>query len=224
MKKIFAIAFAAIISVAAYAQVSVGAGYVQSTASLQSKPGADVNYTASNGAYAGLTYEFPLMQGLSLSAGAYYEYLYSADASSTAIGSVATGTLSTNLKEQYVNVPVSVNFGYNLTPALRLFAFGGPTLSVGLSSISHYDITGSIIGINLNTSGDSDNYADVDEDTPSSYGRYDLMVGAGAGADIMGKFRITVGYDWGMLNRNVNTESTEVRKRNQLRAGIAVLF
>ena len=40
----------------------------------------------------------------------------------------------------------------------------------------------------------------------------------------MGKFRITVGYDWGLLNRNVDSNSTAIRHRNQLKAGIAYLF
>lgn len=223
MKRIVIAAVLAFIAVSASAQISVGAGYLQSTATYQSKPEADVNLTQSNGFYAGLGYETSLMQGLGLSAGVYYSYLYSADAGSTAIGTVATGTLETNLKEQYINVPVAVNFGYNLTRDLRLFAFGGPTLSLGLSSMSHYDASANIIGITISDSGDTDNYAGTDDD-PSPYGRFDLLLGAGAGVDIQGKYRLTVGYDWGMLNRNVDTESTAVRHRNQIKAGIAFLF
>lgn len=225
MKKIIAITFAAMISVAAFAQVHIGAGYVQSTATYQSKPDADVSSTPSNGFYAGLGYEYPLMEGLSLGIGAYYEYLYSDDASTANLGTVATGTYKTNLKEQYVNVPVTVNFGYNLTPSLRLFAFGGPTASYGLSSVTHYDITGGIpsLGITISDSGDVDNYAGT-EDDPCYYGKFDVLLGAGAGAEINGKFRLTFGYDWGLMNRNTNPDDTAVRNRNQLRAGLAVLF
>lgn len=223
MKKFGIIALFALISVAASAQINVGAGYLQSTATYQAKSGADVNSTKSNGFYVGLGYEIPLMQGLSVTPGIYYSYLYSDDAGSTAIGTVATGSLKTNLKEQYLNIPVTVNFGYNLTRDLRLFAFGGPTASIGLSSVSHYDASVSVIGINISDSGDTDNYSGT-SDNPATYGRFDVLLGAGAGADIMGKFRITVGYDWGLLNRNVDSNSTAIRHRNQLKAGIAYLF
>ncbi|MBR0245762.1 MAG: PorT family protein [Bacteroidales bacterium] len=223
MKKFGIIALFALISVAASAQINVGAGYLQSTATYQAKSGADVNSTKSNGFYVGLGYEIPLMQGLSVTPGIYYSYLYSDDAGSTAIGTVATGSLKTNLKEQYLNIPVTVNFGYNLTRDLRLFAFGGPTASIGLSSVSHYDASVTVIGINISDSGDTDNYSGT-SDNPATYGRFDVLLGAGAGADIMGKFRITVGYDWGLLNRNVDSNSTAIRHRNQLKAGIAYLF
>lgn len=223
MKRIITLVSAMLFGIAAFAQVNVGAGYLQSTATYQAKDDADVNSTKSNGFYAGLGYEITLMQGLSVTPGIYYSYLYSDDAGSTAIGTVATGSLKTNLKEQYLNIPVTVNFGYNLTRDLRLFAFGGPTASIGLSSMSHYDASVTVIGINLSDSGDSDNYAGTD-DAPATYGRFDVLVGAGAGADIMGKFRITVGYDWGLLNRNVDSNSTSIRHRNQLKAGIAYIF
>ena len=223
MKRFIISSVLAFIAVSASAQISVGAGYLQSTATYQAKSGADVNNTQSNGFYAGLGYEMPLMQGLGLSAGVYYSYLYSDDAGSTAIGTIATGSLKTNLKEQYINVPVALNFGYNLTRDLRLFAFGGPTVSFGLSSMSHYDASVSVIGINISDSGDTDNYAGTD-DKPSPYGRFDFLLGAGVGVDIQGKYRLTVGYDWGMLNRNVDSESTAIRHRNQLKAGVAFLF
>ena len=223
MKRIVTVLAASLFSMAAFAQINIGAGYLHSTATYLAKSGADVNNTLSNGFYAGLGYETSLMKGLGLSAGVYYSYLYSDDAGSTAIGTVATGTLKTNLKEHYINVPVALNFGYNLTRDLRLFAFGGPTLSVGLSSISHYDASVSVIGINLNNSGDSDNYAGND-DKASPYGRFDILLGAGAGVDFLGKYRLTVGYDWGMLNRNVDSESTAIRHRNQLKVGVAYLF
>lgn len=223
MKKIGIIALFALISVAASAQINVGAGYLQSTATYQAKSGADVGSTKSNGFYAGLGYEIPIISGLSVTPGIYYSYLYSGDAGSTAIGTVANASLKTNLKEHYLNIPVTVNFGYNFTRNLRLFAFGGPTASIGLSSVSHYDASVNVIGINISDSGDTDNYSGT-ENNPATYGRFDILMGAGAGADIMGKFRITVGYDWGLLNRNVDSNSTAIRHRNQFKAGIAYLF
>ena len=220
MKRIITLVSAVLLTFSAFAQINVGAGYLQSTATYQYKSGADVNSTKSNGFYAGLGYEVTLMKGLSVTPGIYYSYLYSGDAGSTAIGTVANASLKTNLKEQYLNIPVTINFGYNLTRDLRLFAFGGPTASFGLSSVSHYDASVTVIGINLSDSGDTNNYAG----SPATYGRFDILMGAGAGADIMGKFRITVGYDWGLLNRIVDSNSTAIRHRNQLKAGIAYLF
>ena len=223
MKRIITLVSAVLLTFSAFAQINIGAGYLQSTATYQAKDGADVNSTKSNGFYAGLGYEITLMQGLSVIPGIYYSYLYSDDAGSTAIGTVANASLKTNLKEQYLNIPVTVNFGYNLTRDVRLFAFGGPTASIGLSSVSHYDSSVTVIGINITDSGDTDNYSGT-EDNPATYGRFDILMGAGAGADIMGKFRVTFGYDWGLLNRNVDSNSTAIRHRNQLKAGVAFLF
>jgi hypothetical protein len=223
MKKIVTIVTAALVSVAALAQISVGGGYLQSTSTYQAKAGGDVHSSAANGFYVGAGYEMELMKGITLTPGVYYSYLTSNDASSGSIGGIVSGSTKTKLTEQYLNVPVMVNLGYNLNRDLRLFAFGGPTISLGLSSKSHYDSNVSIVGINLGDSGDIDNYAGSNGNA-STYSRFDVLLGAGAGVDIKDKIRVTVGYDWGMLNRNTDANSTGIQHRNQLKAGVALLF
>lgn len=228
MKKIIAIAAAALLTVAAFAQknplpFNVTAGYVQSTATYQSKPGADVNYTQSNGAYAGFGFEYTIIKGLSIAPGVYYEYLYSSDAASTNIGELGTISGTTTLKEHYINIPLTLNFGYEITPGIRLFAFGGPTFSLGIDSKTYVHGTATFGSINLNSDDVINNYTDEDGN-PTAYGPADILLGVGAGADYNEKLRIFVGYDWGMLNRNTDSESTAIRHRNQLRAGIAYIF
>lgn len=229
MKKIIVIAAAALVSVAAFAQkknplpFNVTAGYLQSTATYQTKPEADVNYTQSNGFFAGLGFEYTIIKGLSIAPGVYYEYIYSSDASSTNIGEFGTISGTTTLKEHYINFPLTLNFGYEIAPGIRLFAFGGPTFSLGIDSKTYVQGNATFGSINLNTGDEINNYTDEDGN-PTSYSPADLLLGIGAGADYNDKLRVFVGYDWGMLNRNTDAESTAVRHRNQLRAGIAYIF
>ena len=228
MKKIIAIAAAALVSFSAFAQTNplpfhVAAGYVQSTSTYQSKPEADVSFAQSNGFYAGFGFDYTIMKGLSITPAFYYEYLYSADASEAEIGSIATYNGLTTLKEHYANFNLNVNFGYELIPGVRLFAFGGPTFSLGIDSKTYYDSSISTSIGNLNNSSVVNNYTD-DEGNATDYSPVDILLGVGAGADYNSKLRVTIGYDWGMLNRNSNAESTAIRHRNQLKAGIAYIF
>ena len=52
------------------------------------------------------------------------------------------------------------------------------------------------------------------------------MVGGGLGIDLMERFRVTVGYDFGMFNKLDDGDDSASAKftRNRLHAGIAFLF
>ena len=56
--------------------------------------------------------------------------------------------------------------------------------------------------------------------------RFDVMVGGGRGIDLMERFRVTVGYDFGMFNKLDDGDDSASAKftRNKLHAGIAFLF
>ena len=63
----------------------------------------------------------------------------------------------------------------------------------------------------------------IDNYAAGGYGRWDVMVGGGMGFDLINRIRLSVGYDFGMLNRNTNSTAI-ARHRNQLNAGVALLF
>ncbi len=198
MKKVFAIAAALMMLATTANAQSFGAGYVQSTA----------NSASSNGFYAGFGYSAEIMPGLNLNPGLYYEFLTSSTGAS--LGSLVSYSGKTT--EHYVNVPLHLSYGISFAPNFKVFAYGGPTANVGIASSTK--VSGSVLGIG--GSDTIDNYKD------SNYGRFDIMLGVGGGIELMRKFRLTVGYDWGMLDRD--NRDNVVLKRNRLTAGAAFIF
>ncbi|MBQ1168849.1 MAG: PorT family protein [Bacteroidales bacterium] len=202
MKKVFAIAAALMMLATAANAQSFGAGYVQST----QKTG---NHSATaNGFYAGFGYSAEIMPGLSLNPGLYYEFL-----SSTSAGSLWFVSGESKTQEHYVNVPLHLSYGINFAPTFKVFVYGGPTANVGIASTTKSKV--SIAG----HSSDVEPINNYDDD---DYSRFDIMLGAGAGVEVMKKFRVTVGYDWGMLDRFTDDDLT--LKRNRLTAGAAFIF
>lgn len=122
--------------------------------------------------------------------------------------------LKGDLQEHYLNIPVRFDYGAELAPGVRGFVYAGPTLSFGLASSTK--LTASIAGYSADKV--FDNYSDG-----SDYGRMDVLLGGGIGVDV-NKIRFTVGYDCGMLNRYTGDASNTARHRNQLTAGLALLF
>lgn len=219
MKKIVTLLSAALMLLAgtsAFAQMSVGAGYVNSTdivkiAKLSNDSKTTTTGTAGNGFYAGISYTAPLAAGFSFTPGVYYEFLTAetvAGDSAFAVGGRET--------EHYINVPLTFGYGFDLSRDLRFIAFAGPTVNVGLASSTKVSASSSLIGVKLD-GGVYNNYDNED------YGRFDIMLGGGIGLEFRDDFRLTVGYDFGMLNRY--TGSADISQhRNRLTAGIAFLF
>ncbi|MDD5951880.1 MAG: porin family protein [Bacteroidales bacterium] len=212
MKKIITILAAAslmLISTQAFAQLSVGVGYINSTA--KTKAGSSVSTLPSNGVYAGAEYNITDGKGFGISAGAYYSYLVAAKSGSGSIAGIQLGGTA-KVEEMYLDIPVNFNLSAKVNNSLRAFIFAGPTFSVGLSSTTKGE--GSIGGINLET-GKHDNYSE------EGYNRFDILLGGGLGVDY-GSLRFKLGYNAGMLNRLDSDNMSQ--KRNVLTAGIAFLF
>ena len=199
MKKVFAIAAALMMLATAANAQSFGAGYVQSTA----------NSASSNGFYAGFGYSAEIMPGLNLNPGLYYEFLTSSTGGN--IGSWASYSGKTT--EHYVNVPLHLSFAMAFAPTFKLFVYGGPTANVGIASSTK--VSGNVLGF-----GGSDTINNYGEN--SNYSRFDIMAGGGIGAEVMNKFRVNVGYDFGLLDRDKTDNGT--LKRNRLTAGVALVF
>lgn len=118
--KILVAAIALLISASAHAQISVGAGYLNT--SLMDKAGAVSENTNFNGFYIEGDYQISLMDDfLSVVPGVRYS-----------MGS--TNFQGVKWSEQYIDIPVMFDLGYSFSDRFRLFAFTGPELSLGLSS------------------------------------------------------------------------------------------
>ena len=194
MKKVFAIAAALLMLATAANAQSFGAGYVQSTQKMNSTS------STANGFYAGFGYSAEIMSGLSLNPGIYYEFLTSSASYFGVAGSKTT--------EHYANVPLHLSFAIPIAPTFKFFVYGGPTASVGIASTTKGDILGREGKPINNYEGDN-------------YSRFDILAGAGAGIEVMNKFRVNVGYDWGLLDRYKNDVTL---KRNRLAASVAFIF
>ena len=146
MKKAMLMAAALLVAVTSFAQVQIGAGYVNSSDRTKISNDAEVSTAASNGVYAGLGVTLPLAGDLAVTPGVYYMFLTSHNGRSVANGILSA---SGDLQEHYVNVPIYFNYGAELVPNFRLFFFGGPTFSAGI--ISKTVLSASILGFSANT-------------------------------------------------------------------------
>lgn len=198
MKKLLAIAAGLMLmGTTAFAQ-SFGAGYVQSTRTVYSDSPA-------NGFYAGFGYTAEILPGIiSLNPGIYYEFLTSNSNASVFGYNIASAKTS----EHYVNVPLHLSVALPLAPTFKMFIYGGPTANFGIASST----TGELLGDKKKFN----NYAN------EGIGRFDIMLGGGIGAEVAKRVRLTVGYDFGMLDRNSKENIT--LKRNRLTAGAAFIF
>ena len=199
MKKFFSTLLAAslmLLGTQAFAQMSVNAGYLNSTlASKNSSANA-------NGAYAGVSFNIPVAGGLGIAPGVYYSMI---TGKTLDLGSIATGTLT----EHAINVPVYVNYGFGLSRDTKFFIFGGPTVQYGLASstkLSSGLIDGSVNG---------DNYKD------SNYNRMNVYLGGGLGFQVAA-IQITVGYDYGMMDQ-YKDDNREAHRSN-LKLGVGFCF
>jgi hypothetical protein len=197
--KILVAAIALLISASAHAQISVGAGYLNT--SLMDKAGAVSENTNFNGFYIEGDYQISLMDDfLSVVPGVRYS-----------MGS--TNFQGVKWSEQYIDIPVMFDLGYSFSDRFRLFAFTGPELSLGLSSKMKLDG----VSISMYDVNQEEYFGD------GKYRRFDILWGYGVGVDLLGFLRIKASCDSGLLDR-VNTSDKTTTHRNLFRLGVAVVF
>lgn len=199
-KTVFAtLALLALGAGSAFAQVTVGAGYLNNTSKTEitnaddSKTSSDA---VSNGFYVNGDYTVDLSHGLGLSLGLQGSYLTrTKNGEASALG-LASGSYESTTKEIYIAMPVDVKYSYALTPDFKLFAFAGPTFSYGVSSKTETKVTVTALGASSTSTSNSDNY----NDDNATLKPFNIFVGGGVGADVMDCIRVKGGYDYGLLN------------------------
>lgn len=207
MKKIFVIIIAAsmmLVGVEAFAQVSVGAGWVNST--LTTKTGDVKTNPNSNGFYLGASYNLSIAEGFGLAPGLYYEFLGGKNSFGGELSASSTTT------EHYLDVPVMFNYGFELAPDCKLFAFAGPTLQFGLASNVKYKAGAADINAETKIS----NY-------DGDYGRFDCLIGGGVGFQISA-IQIKVGYNYGLVNRYTGGVDNLSTHRSAVHIGVGYAF
>lgn len=223
MKKTLSILAAAVMLLSgtmAAAQPQIGAGYLNSTEN-SSYNGNKMDPVNSNGFYVGLSYNIPIVAGLGVAPGLYYSMLGSKSTGGFDLGRILHTSGETTFTEHALNIPVLLNYGFDLAPDFRFFVYGGPTLQYGLSS--KYVTNGSIDFFGLGGSGSNtlDNYASAN----SGYNRFNVYLGGGLGMNVAKHIQVTVGYDYGVLNLYKGDEKDNcIRRRSNIKIGLAYLF
>lgn len=202
------LALVAVAATSAFAQLSVGAGYLSNTQKYSYTSGSTTTTTptTTNGFYVGADYGLDLGQGLGLSAGLKGAFLFGSKETDFLVG-----TATTKSTEIYLAVPVLANYSYAITNDFKVFAYAGPSVAFGLSSKAK---TTNTVNDDVTT---TDNYGD-----DSDYGRVNVFLGAGIGVDVMNTIRIKAGYDIGLLNRS-SADNTKINDA-QWSVGVAYLF
>ncbi|MBS7312730.1 MAG: PorT family protein, partial [Bacteroidales bacterium] len=163
--------------------MSIGAGFAKSDlkenvdlASVSQEKTANAN-----GLYFGADYTFKFKYGFGFTPG--IEWVYVADKNLKELGILNSNT-ETKFKEHYVNIPLDIDWGIDLK-VVRVFAFAGPTLSFNVSSktTSKTTVAGSSTEDKVSTK-------DFLEKLGGKYGAFDLMLGAGAGVDVLNMIRV----------------------------------
>ncbi len=209
MKKVLlTLALISATCIGAFAQISVGAGYVSETQKNAYTSGnkTTTEPTSYNGFYLGADYTLDLGDGLGVVAGLKGVY-YGHKDESTVLGVTATA----KSHEFNLVVPVDVNYSYTLTPDFKVFAFAGPSFSFGLTSKTKTSYSNSDNTDTINHYGDN-----------SDYKKFNLFLGAGVGVDFFDTIRVKLGYDIGLLNRS-SADNTKINDA-QFYVGVAYLF
>ena len=204
MKKFLTTLLAAslmLLGTSAFAQMSVNAGYINSTRTA--KDGKSAN---ANGAYAGVSFNIPVAGGLAVAPGLYYSMITSIDVAN--VGKLYSG--KGTFMEHAINVPVYLNYGFALARDTKFFIFGGPTAQYGLASTvkSENDIAGLI------TINGTKNLYEIED-----YTRFNVYLGGGVGFQA-GAIQVTVGYDYGMMPIYKDGD----QHRSNLKLGVGFLF
>lgn len=83
-----------------------------------------------------------------------------------------------------LSAPIMFDYGVELSNAARAFIYAGPTPVLGLA----FNEKAQAGSVKTNTN------------LYQRYKRFDIMVGAGIGLDLIDLFRIKAGYDFGIIN------------------------
>lgn len=213
----------------AYAQLSVGAGWLNSTETVKSG-NSDPSKTNLNGFYVGGQYNLPIVSGLGVAPGLYVSGIFAkANNSDSAYG--ISGSANASSREFDLNVPVNVNYAFEIGRDFKVFVYAGPVFQLGIVSKASYEASLSAGGLGLSTGKyTTDNYSgktfnakneEVGQHDGGYQNPFNIYLGGGAGIQ-SGAFQVIIGYDHSLLNFSKN--SNETASRSQIKLGVGYAF
>ena len=216
MKKFFAIAAALVLfGTQAFAQFSVGAGYINSTQSgkykdLQGNWQKNKNTVDLNGAYVGANYTIDLsdaVNGLGITPGIYFTLLAGKDKD---IASLSYTDIAANL-------PININYGFDLTGDFKLFAYAGPIFQLGL------------IRTGVDTSSNPKTTINYFKDqtlagvvVAKAENRFNIYLGGGLGFEVNNQIQVILGYNHSLMN--IMNDDDLKAGRGQITVGLGYKF
>ncbi len=215
MKKLTLTLIAMAAAVTAFAQfpsgLSVGAGYGNITKNFKiDKVDIDESSTL-NSFYAGAEYNFAIgTSGLGVAPGIYFQY-----SKGEFLGELFGGTDDIDWKESSLLVPVKINYAIPVADIFKIVPYIGPTLEYNISSKATKD-------------GETEDIYDLGDG--AKYKHLQLYLGGGVAFDIADIVRVSVGYDYGLINRlkvdifDDNDVDYHFKENGRLSVGVAYLF
>jgi len=194
MKKFLSFAFLAVgllLAGNANAQLGVHLGYAPDA---WTDDNSTTDFTT---IFAGVDYNMPITGDLMVNIGG--QLRYSTESGSGSVLGLASAEHTTTLFS--LDVPILLNYGFNLTSDLRLTLFAGPKLSYYLSGKTEYK--GNVLGL-ISGSTESEWFGD-----DNAYDPFNLTGTFGL-AFSYNQFRLFGGYNLGLidLDHNDNLETT----------------
>ena len=216
MKKIISIAAALVLfGTQAFAQLSVGAGYLNSTETRKETLKLDNSESKTskdlNGFYAGANYTIGLdglVEGLAVTPGAYASMLFGIDKNNTNV----------SYRDLSVNIPVNISYGFNLTSDFKLLAYVGPIFQIGLINRT--------ITKNGNSETKQNNFESIIEGNvilKAARERFNILLGGGLGFEVNEQIAVLVGYNHSLMNYWKVDDKTSVA-RSQITVGVNFKF
>lgn len=216
MKKAFTIltlAAALLVCSKANAQLGVNAGYASQSIMTYYNDNL-TDSAAMNGFFVGVNFNQELTGGLYVSVGLQGRMnMENKEWNGTLLG--FSGDIRQEKRQYLVDVPVLLNYGFDLGSDLRMVIMAGPTLSYAVKGNTHTTITASGLGTSIQLyDGDDDWYEESDK-----YSQLDVAGTLGV-CFTYGKYRLFGGYNMGLLN--LSTADNTTRKAANLFFGIGM--
>jgi len=238
MKKVILLAASLLLmAFQANAQLTADAGYIHAferfKANYKVLQGTveinDSGTSSLDGFYAGAKYGIALdgiTEGLSVAPGANFSFLFGKEEGIADVMNV--GSVS-HVTEVALNIPVLVQYAYELGQDFKLTAYAGPTFQCGIlnRAIDGEDNPSLIYNqyktverglLGTDALGVTHWY---DGDIPAR-NRINLFLGLGVGFEVAQKVQLNVGYDFGLFNLS-SGDGFKIT-RSQLKIGLGYIF
>lgn len=201
----------------AKAQLSVGAGYLNTTETTVNTSYSTASSANLNGFYAGGQYNIPIVAGLGVAPGLYATMLFGSAKDGAELAGIVTTSGTAKYSELALNVPVNVNYAFNLNRDTKLFVYAGPVFQYGLFSKTNTSGSVTFLGVTANSNGTTDNF----NGDNASRKPFNVYAGGGVGLQA-GSFQVILGYDMNVTN--ASSLANTVLSRSQIKVGFGMAF